>query len=62
MTPCARGCCWSPFGCAKARECDCHWGDWLLTPQGKRGSAATYRNPTENQAIANVMRNQQRRE
>lgn len=23
-TPCARKCCWSPFGCGQNFRCDCH--------------------------------------
>lgn len=55
MTPCARGCCWSPFGCARARECDCHWADWLTTPK-KTGHTITYRDPTGNTAARNADR------
>jgi len=54
MTPCARGCCWSPYGCAKARDCNCHWGDWL---QPKDNSHIhKHRDPTANKAIARADR------
>ena len=62
MTPCTRGCCWSPYGCAKARECSCHWGDWLHTAaaQANNGAVTTYRDPTANQAVNNIMRKQRK--
>lgn len=56
MTSCARGCCWTPFGCALARHCPCHWGDWLTSATPTGGADATYRDPTSREAIANVMR------
>ena len=55
MTPCARGCCWSPYGCAKARDCDCHWGDWLLQPKDN-SNIHKHRDPTANKAIARADR------
>jgi len=62
VTPCARGCCWSPFGCALARECDCHWGDWLANAAqtANNGAVTTYRDPTANTAIANADRGNRR--
>jgi hypothetical protein len=54
MRPCARGCCWSPFGCALARACSCHFGEQRPTLKG--GAEATYRDPTANEAIGNVMK------
>jgi hypothetical protein len=56
MTPCARGCCWSPYACSKARACSCHWGDWLTTQPANNGAVVTYRDPTANQAVGNVMK------
>lgn len=26
-TPCKKSCCWSPYACAKARNCPCHIED-----------------------------------
>jgi len=58
MTPCKRGCCWTPMDgvCAKARECDCHWGDWLTIPKPTTGRSTPYRDPTGNEAVHNAMR------
>ena len=58
MTTCTRGCCWSPYGCAKARECECHWGGWLATAaqNANNGAVTTYRDPTAKQAIYNIER------
>jgi hypothetical protein len=59
MTPCARGCCWTGLRvCAKARACSCHWGDWLTTQPTNNGAVGSRRDPTGNQAIRNVMREQ----
>lgn len=60
LSPCARGCCWTPFGCAKPSECKCHWGDCLLTTPQNNGPVTTYRDPTSNQAIRNITRNERR--
>ena len=57
MTPCARGCCWVPMPgvCAKARDCPCHWED-KRPARVSGGAAGVHRDPTANEAIANVMR------
>jgi hypothetical protein len=56
MTSCARGCCWTAFQvCARNQTCSCHWGDWLTAPVSG-GADRTYRDPTANQAIGNVMK------
>ena len=54
MTPCARGCCWSPFSCARAYTCACHWDD--KRPATSGGADATYADPTSRDAIRNVMK------
>ena len=59
MKPCKRGCCWSPYGCATASECDCHptpLTDWLGTPANEPTNRLGHRDPTANQAVMNVMR------
>jgi hypothetical protein len=59
MSNCRRGCCWTPHqACARARECPCHWGDWLITAaqHTNNGPVTTYSDPTSNQAINNVMK------
>lgn len=53
MTPCARGCCWSPWMCSKNRACECHWDDArpaIITG----GALATHRDPTAAEAIYNI--------
>jgi hypothetical protein len=52
MTPCARGCCWTPYGCAQARNCACHWDQRAPS----RNSPNVHADPTANQAIGNVMK------
>ena len=54
MTPCARGCCWSPFSCAKERSCACHWDE--RKPTSRSNGTVTYRDPTAEQAVSNVMK------
>jgi hypothetical protein len=56
MTPCSRGCCWSPYGCARSRECECHWADWLTTAAqaANNGAVTAYRDPTSQEAIYNI--------
>lgn len=56
MTPCARGCCWVPMAgvCAKDRSCACHWDE----RRPARNSPNVHSDPTANQAIGNVMREQ----
>lgn len=63
MTPCARGCCWSPYGCAKANTCDCHptpITEWLGTKTDEPHVKLTHRDPTANQAVGNIMRAQRK--
>ena len=56
MTPCARSCCWVPMAgvCARNRTCACHWDE--RKPAGRNHSAAVHSDPTANQAIRNVMK------
>lgn len=54
MTPCARGCCWTPYSCAANRSCACHWDE--RKPGGQVGSAVVHKDPTADQAIRNVMK------
>lgn len=64
MTSCARGCCWSPFGCGKARECDCHPAPlttWLGTPTDEPAGRLNHRDPTANTAIRNITRQQRKK-
>jgi len=62
MTPCKRGCCWTPMDgvCAKARECGCHTetlAHWLgIKTTDEPPVRLPHRDPTANQAIANAMR------
>ena len=60
MTPCARGCCWNPFGgCSLARKCDCHAGEWLIAAEEaalKTANRITYRDPTPMEALRNMGR------
>lgn len=58
MTPCKRGCCWTPMAgvCARSRECDCHWGDWLTPQTPDTGRTISHRDPTGNEAVARAMR------
>lgn len=57
MTPCARGCCWNPYGCALSRQCPCHWDERNgYAPTIAGGAIATHPDPTANKAIGNVMR------
>lgn len=55
MSPCARACCWSPYGCAQQRACACHWLDVPRT-EPRTSDARPHNDPTANRAIANVMR------
>lgn len=59
MTPCARSCCWSPYGCAHARTCACHWDE--RRPTSRTNGTVNYSDPTSNQAIRNVMKEKGRR-
>ena len=54
MSPCARGCCWTPFSCASARTCACHWEDKKPAPRGS--DSRKFSDPTANEAIRNVMK------
>lgn len=56
MSPCSRGCCWSPYGCALSGTCACHWGDWLKVAAPSSGAVITHRDPTANEAIGNITR------
>jgi len=61
MTPCARGCCWTPMAgvCARSHACACHpqaLDNWLGTPTTEPTNRLGHRDPTANQAIGNVMR------
>ncbi len=47
--------------CARAYSCACHWGDWLQTARATGGADRTYRDPTANQAIGNVMKERLRK-
>lgn len=63
MTPCARGCCWSPYGCARAKECACHpptLTEWLGTSTDEPAVRRTHADPTGNQAVNNIMRQQRK--
>ena len=53
MTPCHRGCCWTPFSCATNRSCTCHEDE---QSGGRRGIAYTHADPTASQAIGNIMK------
>lgn len=56
MTTCARGCCYTGLEvCAHAYSCACHW-EARIPAAVKGGADATYRDPTAQEAIANVMR------
>lgn len=63
MTSCARGCCWSPYGCARAKECDCHpptITEWLGTRADEAPVRLTHSDPTANQALRNITRQQRK--
>lgn len=59
MSPCARGCCWTPTLCARQRDCACHWED--KKPRTRTNGTNTYSDPTANEAVRNVMKAQERR-
>jgi hypothetical protein len=53
---CARGCCFTGLSvCARAYSCKCHWASQRPT-RTPGGADRTYRDPTANQAIGNVMK------
>jgi len=52
MTPCARGCCWTPFSCASTRTCACHWDE--RKPGTRSNGTVNYSDPTATQAVNNV--------
>lgn len=54
MSPCARGCCWSPYSCALDRTCACHWDERRAT--SRNNGTNTYSDPTATQAVHNVMK------
>jgi hypothetical protein len=54
VTPCARGCCWTPLACARQRACLCHVED--LKPPPKGSDSKRYSDPTATQAIRNIMK------
>lgn len=55
MSPCARGCCFTGLQvCAKARSCACHWDE--RRPGSRSNGTVTYRDPTAEQAVSNVMK------
>lgn len=66
MSPCQRGCCWSPYACAKQRECACHsptLAQWLgaPVPDNVTPIRLRHKDPTANKAIHNVMRERRRK-
>lgn len=59
MTPCARGCCWTPFSCAKGRDCRCHRDEHTRKTERdalKTASRITYKDPVPREAIWNLER------
>lgn len=59
MTPCARGCCWTPTICARNRTCPCHWGESPRT-EPRTSDARTHSDPTANEAIRRAMKSGQK--
>lgn len=59
MTPCARSCCWTPFSCASGRSCACHWDE--RKPASRTNGTVTYRDPTANEAVNNIMRERKKK-
>lgn len=58
MTPCARSCCWNPWTCSKNRTCSCHWDE--RKPGGRNNGGTVYSDPTAQQAVRNVMKEERR--
>lgn len=54
MSPCARGCCWTPTICARQRDCPCHWEE--RKPRNRGTDTNTHPDPTATQAIRNIMK------
>lgn len=56
VTPCQRGCCWSPFACATGRKCGCHAADPELPKNEPPVTRITYTDHVPGTAINNIMR------
>lgn len=64
MTSCARGCCFTGLQvCARSYTCACHptpLTEWLGTRADEPAVRRTHADPTGNQAVNNIMRQQRK--